>query len=447
MEPISPTNARTGHSHTPVLSHSRVSSPVQSDFGESIPPTMNELDAQEKARLLKKHRKLSKVFGKVPDFQRPSLYMRSRNSISNLSHRRSASVRTNDSSSSRGRTARKIASHSDLGSVSDGGSQLDEPKYESPIPPMPPLAFSRSRGSTDAFSEPTSFQHRKKSSLHILTPPKLLSDDDDVLKPPSSPTLKGLPEDVRMKRMLKLRRFLGDQSNSSSHTLKTRTSYDSSMVKQLREAPHTKYLQDNPIHRSRSLTPYKRELEQIDSAVDFHRQYVHIFGRVTHRSAAETHGSSASSSTSSSSVSQAQRPSRHPESRQTSMAAVRHSATAPNMASDVKIPESPSTNSVTSVESFLDSAFDERFRDRRRRAAKLTQFFGVQYQDITASLTGVSDELPDIPSRTPVQVDVRPEPTVDVRTNTRRFWGFSGDNLKEAEVSDVIGKLRELRAP
>ncbi|KAJ3813645.1 hypothetical protein F5876DRAFT_5396, partial [Lentinula aff. lateritia] len=87
------------------------------------------------------------------------------------------------------------------------------------------------------------------------------------------------------------------------------------------------------------------------------------------------------------------------------------------------------------------------FRERRRRAAKLTQFFGVEYQDITASMPGRAVEpMHHIsPSEKWEPVRVEPSVQVGVRTNTRRFWGGRG-NLKEAEVGDVIPKLRELRA-
>lgn len=116
---------------------------------------------------------------------------------------------------------------------------------------------------------------------------------------------------------------------------------------------------------------------------------------------------------------------------------------------------SPSSASLHSIDTlFSESAFDDTFRDRRRRAAKLAQFFGVGYQDISASLP-----IPDYLSASVQSITQSPtdaplglsesEVHVDIRTNTKRFWGFgdSRGNLKEADnMDDVIGKLRELRA-
>ncbi|KIK71179.1 hypothetical protein GYMLUDRAFT_319393 [Collybiopsis luxurians FD-317 M1] len=270
-EPLSPTSTRIGRNPSKVSSPiGAPRSPMQSDLEDSIPPTVNELDVREKARLLKKHRKLSRVFGQVPDLQLPSSSTRSWGGTSTPSHRRSASTHTNDSGASRRRATRKISSHSDLGSVSDNGTQLDEGNS---IPPVPSLASNLPKDILEALTELNPSQHRKESSLNILTPPKPLSDDDHALSSPSSPVFNGLPDDVRRNRVAKLRRFLGDHG-APSRTLKTRKSYDSSMVKRLDEAA-----QDKHLHRSRSLTPYKKELDSNDSAVDFHRQYVQTYER------------------------------------------------------------------------------------------------------------------------------------------------------------------------
>ncbi|KAJ3776937.1 hypothetical protein FB446DRAFT_233708 [Lentinula raphanica] len=152
---------------------------------------------------------------------------------------------------------------------------------------------------------------------------------------------------------------------------------------------------------------------------------------------------------------------------------------------DADIPDTPS--SYHSNDTFnpppppdSDSNVDESFRERRRRAAKLAQFFGVEYHDLSASMpvTGHALEPPGQsigPSTSPVansnsnpnsnsnsnaiskpthdfvpsekweHARVEPSVQVGIKTNSRRFWGGRG-NLKEAEVGDVISKLRELRA-
>ncbi|KAJ7275347.1 hypothetical protein B0H12DRAFT_253834 [Mycena haematopus] len=76
------------------------------------------------------------------------------------------------------------------------------------------------------------------------------------------------------------------------------------------------------------------------------------------------------------------------------------------------------------------------FRDRRRRAAKLSRFFGVGFQDI-----GLSPEL----LTTPRSPDTTAE--VDVKVSGRRFFGVFSDRPKEGdEMHEAIQKLRGLKA-
>lgn len=73
------------------------------------------------------------------------------------------------------------------------------------------------------------------------------------------------------------------------------------------------------------------------------------------------------------------------------------------------------------------------FQERRRRAAKLSRFFGVGYQDISSSLRDV----------------VPPPPTahVDVKMAGRRFWSFdSRPDMQNVDMADAIDKLRGLKA-
>lgn len=69
-----------GLARLPFISNSRTTTPDRSPVlaahfnamsaqsGQPIPPTQNHLDPQKKAMLLKKNRKLSRVFGETPDF-------------------------------------------------------------------------------------------------------------------------------------------------------------------------------------------------------------------------------------------------------------------------------------------------------------------------------------------------------------------------------------------
>ncbi|EEB90559.1 hypothetical protein MPER_11216 [Moniliophthora perniciosa FA553] len=84
------------------------------------------------------------------------------------------------------------------------------------------------------------------------------------------------------------------------------------------------------------------------------------------------------------------------------------------------------------------------FQERRRRAAKLAQFFGVGYHDISASAP--ISELGAPPTRPQCPV---PAVQVDIRMKSRRFWGGGGDEYwtcNDADMVEVIDKLRDLRA-
>jgi hypothetical protein len=85
------------------------------------------------------------------------------------------------------------------------------------------------------------------------------------------------------------------------------------------------------------------------------------------------------------------------------------------------------------------------FRERRLRAAKLSRFFGVEYQDITSALVTTEASSPDKTS-TPPLTDVCGS-AVDVKVSApARFWGLAEGRTKDAEVVDVIDKLRGLKA-
>lgn len=88
--------------------------------------------------------------------------------------------------------------------------------------------------------------------------------------------------------------------------------------------------------------------------------------------------------------------------------------------------------------------FIDTFQERRRRAAKLSRFFGVGFQDLTPSLV-TAPEVPGLPEST----HHHPTVAVDVKmSGPGRFWGFADGrrNLKEADMVDVIDKLRGMKA-
>lgn len=91
---------------------------------------------------------------------------------------------------------------------------------------------------------------------------------------------------------------------------------------------------------------------------------------------------------------------------------------------------------------------DPAFTERRRRAAKLAKFFGVEYHDLSESLliplkpSPLTDSAPDVTSPSPpIEVDVQV-------SSPTRFWGIVDGwrNDKETTMNDVAAKLREMKA-
>lgn len=97
-------------------------------------------------------------------------------------------------------------------------------------------------------------------------------------------------------------------------------------------------------------------------------------------------------------------------------------------------------NNPTDSSDADDSTFTSAFRERRRRAAKLSRFFGVAYQDMSSSsVPTTASPIEEHPTHDHVQVDVQ--------VTGRRFWGFDGGyTTREADMADVIDKLRCLKA-
>jgi len=97
------------------------------------------------------------------------------------------------------------------------------------------------------------------------------------------------------------------------------------------------------------------------------------------------------------------------------------------------------------------------FKARRRRAAKLAHFFGVGYHHLSesmgfpvpaskSSLSGAAELGPNGPiTHTSIPSSVQ----VDVKVSgPARFWGIVDGrrDMQEANMDDVIGKLREMKA-
>ncbi|KAL1690358.1 hypothetical protein GGG16DRAFT_114106 [Schizophyllum commune] len=113
---------------------------------------------------------------------------------------------------------------------------------------------------------------------------------------------------------------------------------------------------------------------------------------------------------------------------------------------------------VRSIRASIDSQEDPvTFQERRRRAAKLSRFFGVGYQDLTPTLISMPSPTSSSPSspisaapplvNQPETHPAHPTANVDVRVTGRaRFWNFSNHETKSksTNVHDVLDKLRKL---
>lgn len=255
---------------------------MDSNFSdEPIPPTTNELDAKEKARLLKKARKLSRVFGEVPDLLPTSNNSRVPNKTPR--HRRSISTHGSDLELQlKQHIGRKFSSQSDLASSSESGNRIEVSDREA-IPPVPSLL----RESIDAFSEHIPTQHRQQPPLHVWTRPKPFSDDVRALIPIFSSTSQ-MSDELQTRRLIKPRRDLGEDKAKSiaPHALKARKSYDASLARAASRSD--KAVSNGPLHRSRSLSANrKKKLGEVDSIVDFYPQVSQKFGSMNRKQVPE----------------------------------------------------------------------------------------------------------------------------------------------------------------
>lgn len=91
-----------------------------------------------------------------------------------------------------------------------------------------------------------------------------------------------------------------------------------------------------------------------------------------------------------------------------------------------------------------------KFQERRRRVAKLSQFFGVDHAEIASSLVFTKPSRDRPPSlseitRRPTSLSYGEPVEVGVKVVSRRRWGL-GEDMRDVELSDAINKLRCLKA-
>ncbi|KAF5374759.1 hypothetical protein D9758_000124 [Tetrapyrgos nigripes] len=395
--------------------------PVQVDStapveGEPIPPTTNELDAKEKARLLRSSRKLSKVFGEMPSLPAPPVPRRE-------SHKRSSSLASASSLPSRARKSPSQQNLPHISEASDFGARR---------------SLQHQRRSTSSREQSVrSSPHSSPRQRNVASPP-----EDDEPRPDSA-------HSSRRERMAKLQRHLGEDNIpaelvSEIHPLNHRKSLDTLPLQKSKKPQREKQ-----IRKARSFATEKPPLNvPIQDAVDFHRRYVQNFGEAgamlkeketSESGAARTRQDESlefyeevdTSSSSSHSVGHALSDSGLPHHNSSFLSLTpRHSEE--DLRSSVR----------RSSDSVLEPTGTSTFQDRRRRAAKLTQFFGVGYQDISSSLPQFARDNDFSPGSDLSGAGVR----VDVKMSSRRFWGDGHGTVRDADMVDVIDKLRGLKA-
>jgi hypothetical protein len=83
------------------------------------------------------------------------------------------------------------------------------------------------------------------------------------------------------------------------------------------------------------------------------------------------------------------------------------------------------------------------FQERRRRAAKLAQFFGVGCHDISPSLAVPSRTVAERPASFYAKDDGMIQVNIKV-SGRRRIWGRS--NLRDVNIVDARDRLRTLKS-
>jgi len=219
--------------------------------GEPIPPTTNDLDAEEKARLLKKTRKLSRVFGEIPVLPPQQVPHRG----SSL-HQRTSSLAASESSHSSG-SPRRSPSQQNLPYISE--VPYDDNRAVQPRKSQQRQRTSREHSLRSVSSQPGGFRSQDETS------------------PPNSPTST---QSSRRGRMAKLRRHLGEDNIpvelvSDILPVKYRKSLDTLSLEKSKKRSN----QGKQLRKTRSFAVEKSSVAiPIQDAVDFHRRYVQNFG-------------------------------------------------------------------------------------------------------------------------------------------------------------------------
>ncbi|KAK0208589.1 hypothetical protein DFS33DRAFT_1380098 [Desarmillaria ectypa] len=403
-----------------------------------VPSTANELDgSKDKATLLKKARKLSRVFSEAPSLDQsiaavgPSKLFR---------HKRSASSASSSSGSPK--SSKRYTSQSDLRQAEV--PPLPQIKETAPgwmlTPPqdIPPESPSSVSLHTDTYY---SNLNDSLSSLASAAAAHAITEQFKNMTVDQQPPIPPIP---RLGRTRKQGRHKAARMRSFDFTADSYRQGDSNAK----------------LKRSRSLFTHKQgRTDTSEESLDFHQRYNRNFGEEDEispqqrllnvkraRKMAQVFGQDPPSELI---LIDDARPSSRRESFSSNVST--HNIVPPTPAlmyspssspEDERMPlhsKDHSSNTIpTDLSDVDDITFTPAFRERRRRAAKLSRFFGVAYQDMSSSVPTIAP---------PIEEQSTPDVQVDVQVTGRRFWGFDGGyTTREADIADVIDKLRCLKA-
>lgn len=478
---INPSNVSL-NSNTFLLSQTGAADTDMLHHEEMIPETVNDMDAEAKARAVKKARKLSRVFGDVPSTvladelgsgnvlpvrptpqvtpkRRASLAFFQLPPVPELSMQRTHRPATAGSS----RPTRPLHHLPKSSDSTSSKISLELDTYTEELEPPPALTLRQTRRRSLAklsrhlgeiippeLVSPT----RPEASLHLQVPPQRWNDSmgrksmDSVLpnRRPSQQTEHPGKSNTNLKRSKSLWTRKNGETNESilSSDAAFHERYNISFgdedavrercralkVKRVRKITQV-FGQDPPPELMRAIAD---EPERAFTGNGYRDSITSFF------SLSRTYLSSTT-------------PSWTPRSRSTSVTSTTSETgfvTAPEDEGRSPTPDRSSSLKRTSAEDTLDarqtplrrsatissvySYTEQAFRERRLRAAKLAHFFGVNYQNISNSIAHKSSQ-----STVAVNIQV---------TAPSRFWGwFDGRReAKDAEINDVIPRLRDLRA-
>lgn len=389
---------------------------------EPVPPTTNELDARSRARLVRQARKLSRVFGEIPslDSEPPAgdslQRSKSPNSLT-VSERSERGHRARSRHTSTRRTTAKDIDSSTIRSRSIRSFSDDNLSIISLVPPL----------STDA----------KLAKLN-----RLLGDGvpSELVFPSKA--------DVRTRKKTRRRKSLDVNTfmtpSSSPQTLKRSRSMVTRKAHHARESAdfHQRYSQN---FGSEGVFTERQHALNVKRA----RKMIQMFGDQPPKEFildAASHSIVPMPSTRST-------PPLSPLSPTLSLTSLRSLST---IATSKSLPHQEdqlleiSRESRRTSPSVLDSlrhnetpvSHPSDFQERRRRVAKLSRFFGVDYHDINSSPIPAHDLVPPFFSDT-TSAAVQ----VEVKLGGRRLWRFmDSDQDIDPDMNLVLDKLRELRA-